>query len=283
MNGLRLRRLLGCWQAPLEAGKRGVSDRDRSAKAEPIPLWIGLLSSLLWISPVQAMGFTGVFDPKSLDPLYWTPELRYGAETDPKVESVDLYDCAIGEYACIQIDDQDAGNATLQVLANGNQRKATILTWEWKNTQSVAYVVSFSWAFVLDGDVQAQLTVGNFTTVADGSNLSGSVSGQEVQPKASILFKITAPFNDQSSGGDFSITGFDGSVVPAPLPAAGAAAAFACSRRLRRLRSSLSGERPGERPVARPAAAPSAYLATALHLPVSSLAQVPLSFDYPES
>lgn len=241
-------------------------------------------------------GFTSVFNPDCR-----ASEANDGESAYSPTSCCSEWRFDLTIYACFSIGSTTEylnAKSFLDVETEGAENTDTTATASWNNTSILDYFVSLDARFTWEVPEQAGKTATTEistleTAYPNHSSLVATLSSGapnavispedpiRILPQCSLGFKvmvpITAASNPNPSVG-LSIREFNGVAAPAPpLPAAGADALSAFSRR-QRGRCQLQGK--GARRPSPPRHAPSASLSRALQLPDKALGHIPLSFAY---
>lgn len=117
--------------------------------------------------------------------------------------------------------------STSSVLIAGSGKSNTTTSWTSAAASTPSFI-SFDWAFAeQDGISSPFYTINGNKTILSG--ISGSINSVKLNDGSTLIFGIT----NETGYGDLTISNFDATPVPAPLPLLGAGAAFEWSRRLR--------------------------------------------------
>ena len=213
-------------------------------------LGVALIGTCLLPAAAGAAGFSGSFDPANWSIVNTTNgsvDQTLTSSGSPPVSSAAYYCGISNQVACAQ--NVDATNGAVQVVGsiegfNGGGTGNTDRTTTWTVTNGAQpSTLLFSWALATTPpsatNQSAWYLVGNNATqltATDGD--FGLVSNITLAPFETFGFRVSTTDNI-SDFGTLSITNFTAtptaaSEVPAPLPLAGAIAAFSWSRRLRR-------------------------------------------------
>jgi hypothetical protein len=151
----------------------------------------------------------------------WTLYLEEAEQTNWATE--DSPPCLPEDGLCVS-----AINLSDVVIAGSGDSNSTT-AWTSRNA-SIPYYISFSWQFdeLSDSGTSTPFyNVNGTTTSLDG--VSGSIASATLDPGSSLTFGIA----NVDGFGDLTISNFNATPVPAPLPLLGFATAFRWSRRLR--------------------------------------------------
>lgn len=192
--------------------------------------------------PVQAMGLTGPFSPAN-----W---LLTNTNADESIAGDPQYTCGSLGYdvACVQLNSVATGAWDVIGSAEGytgGDNAPGALTTDRTTTWSapvtgISQVVSFDWLFtngeattdlssyiVSDGVTETETVLSTAPTV-----VSAPVTNVLVPSGGRLGFRVAT--TNTGNPAILSITTFNASPVPGPLPLLGAAMAFRASRQLRR-------------------------------------------------
>lgn len=215
-------------------------------------LFIGTPLATLLAAPTHAagIGLTGTFDPQTWVVVNTSPAqtLSYNTPTPTTFN----FSCeVVNDVACV--DDYTETGLTLlgsdpDYTGGGTNGTARTTTLTLTNSYWRPYLITFNWTFdgpggSLDSSQTATILTnpGFLDTVSTQGYTFTSVAGQSYTSEAAIAYLppgATLSFslytNNASAVPVFTLTNFDAVEIPAPLPISGGAAAFGCSRRLRR-------------------------------------------------
>ena len=232
-------------------GVSGVLERHKGLLTTALKAAVIAAPVLLSAAPSQAAtvsktftGFSGAFDP-----VNWT---RVSGTQDATTITLNRA-ATVGTSSATWT----LNPTTLQALIDGRPVNAKPIfqggdfafTWSWvpsgnltADTGGTATRNAFSFTLLNSGNIAGALPIfgartGGVPVTADSANPAGIISGEgdNLQFSLQRAVKTLASTTVTSTGtiSNFSFTAFY-EEVPGPLPLAGAAAAFAWSRRLRR-------------------------------------------------
>ena len=209
------------------------------AKAFWLPQLVFAVSiSLPLASAAQAAGLTGAFDP-----MHW---VLSNTNADQSFSSPQ-YTCSALSYqvACVTINDALTGSFDVIGSADGFPGGDNTIgspTTERTTTFKLVNIgpkvtVGFKWLFENGEDNKdiASYLIGHSETILSDvpTTIAAQIANLTIASNDSLAFRVTTTDNNGNHA-ILSITEFSAVPVPAPLPLCAVAAAFSCSRKLRR-------------------------------------------------
>jgi hypothetical protein len=212
----------------------------RHRRLAPITrLGVALIGTCLLPAAAGAAGVSGSFDPAN-----WSI-VNVGGGLDQTLSGSGNppdYTCVGNQVACAEGVDATTGavdvvGSVLNSPGGGTTATARTTTWTVTNGAQISDL-SFNWALATNAPGASNQSVsyligGIETPLGSNDGNNGSVTNIALAAGQTFGFRVTTTDNTGDYG-VLSITRFDAVIrVPAPLPLAGAIAAFSWSRRLR--------------------------------------------------